>query len=69
MARYRIGEDPDTPTLTSSDDFFIFIVVFGLFLGIGFTYIGLRTKQIWLTIWGGGLTIASVVYLGYILFY
>ena len=69
MARYRIGESPENQALTSSDDFFIFIVIFGLLLGIGFAIAGIRGKQLWLTVWGSGLAFFSLAYLGYIILY
>ena len=69
MARYRIGESPETGGQAVSDDIFIGAAIFGLLLGIGFTIVGWRAKQYWLAIWGAGLFIASIVYLIYIFFY
>jgi len=69
MARYRIGENPETGGQPVSEDIFIAAAIFGLFLGIGFTIAGLRAKQYWLASWGAGLFVVSVVYLFYLFFY
>jgi len=65
MARYRIGESPETGGLPVTDDIYIAAVVFGLILGIGFTIVGFRVKQYWLGIWGAGLALVSLAYIGY----
>lgn len=65
MARYRIGEAPPAGTPQPADGLEITTVVFGLLMGIGFVYAGLRARQYWLAIWGGGLAVCSVLYLGY----
>ncbi len=65
MARYRIGETPPTDAPQSVDGLEIASVIFGLLIGVGFVYAGLRARQYWLAIWGGGLAVCSVVYLGY----
>ena len=65
MPRYRIGEEPEPGTPQAPDSLEIGSAIFGLLVGIGFVYTGLRAKQYWLAIWGAGLTIASIVYLGY----
>jgi hypothetical protein len=67
MARYRIGETPDPTQPQAPDSLEIASVIFGLLVGIGFVYAGLRARQYWLAIWGAGLAIGSVVYLGYIM--
>ena len=65
MARYRIGETPETGGDHLTENLQIGAAVFGLVLGIGFVFAGLRARQYWLAIWGGGLVIASILYLGY----
>jgi uncharacterized membrane protein len=67
MARYRIGENPETGGDLLTQNIFIAAVVFGLVLGIGFTIAGFRGKQYWLAIWGAGLSICSVIYLFYVM--
>lgn len=64
MARYRIGEtptpggtDPVTATMLTG------AAVFGLLIGIGFVIAGMRARQYWLSIWGGGLVLSSIAYL------
>ncbi len=69
MARYRIGETPATSELAATDNLFIAAAIFGLFLGIGFTIVGLKAKQYWLASWGAGLFVVSVVYLIYLFFF
>jgi len=65
MPRYRIGEEPEPGAPQAPDSLEIGSAIFGLLLGIGFVYAGLRGKQYWLAIWGAGLAIASLIYLGY----
>ena len=68
MPRYRIGETPETGADHLTVNLQTGAAVFGLVLGIGFVYAGWRGKQYWLAIWGGGLVLASLAYLGYRLF-
>lgn len=65
MARYRIGEPPPADAPQPADGLEIATAIFGLLMGIGFVYAGLRARQYWLAIWGGGLAVCSVLYLGY----
>ena len=65
MARYRIGETPETGVDANDSPLIIGTAVFGLFTGIGFFIAGLRARMLWLTLWGAGLTIASLAYLFY----
>jgi hypothetical protein len=68
MARYRIGETPETGGDHLTENLQTGAAVFGLAMGIGFVYAGLRGKQYWLAIWGAGLVMASLAYLGYRIF-
>jgi len=58
--RYREGETVDRLANHASDDMFIGTTIYGLLLGIGFVYVGLRYKQRWLAFWGFGLSLASI---------
>ena len=58
--RYRIGSEPGE---SISDDMLVVTAVFGLVMGIGFVVTGLQARQNWLIFWGGGLVVASVVYI------
>lgn len=69
MARYKIGETPQTGADVLTQDIFIGAAIFGLIISIGFVYFGLRGKQYWLVFWGGGLTLCSIVYLSYLYFW
>lgn len=59
----------DDLPLTAADPItahmFLGIAIYGLFVGIGFVLFGRRGRQRWMVIWGGGLVVASVVYLLY----
>ena len=63
MARYRIGDSPQTYTDPVTNHMFIGIAVFGLVTGVGFVIAGLRGRQRWMVFWGGGLALSSVAYL------
>lgn len=67
MARYRIGETPETGADVLTQDIFIGAAIFGLLISIGFVIAGMRGKQYWLVAWGAGLTLSSIAYLLYVL--
>ena len=69
MARYRIGETAETGADHLTQNLLTGAAVFGLLVGIGFVYAGIRARQIWLASWGAGLVVASLIYLGYQIFY
>jgi len=62
--RYRIGEDINNLGEPVRDGLVSFSVIIGLVIGIIFVVAGIRSKQVWLTFWGSGLIIASVLYIG-----
>lgn len=65
--RYREGSE-QLPLYSESaglNDMLLFTVVLGLMIGIILTTLGYKGKQIWLTVWAGGLVICSLVYLGW----
>ncbi|HUT39935.1 MAG TPA: hypothetical protein VM011_01225 [Gammaproteobacteria bacterium] len=65
--RYRIGEHPDLTTGPALDQgAFASIAVLSCLIGIGFVFAGLRSRHYWLTIWGSGLALSSMGYLGFI---
>ena len=61
--RYRIGEELQQAGPTISGETFVFAVVLGLLIGVALFALGLRGRIMWLTVWGGGLVLVSVVYL------
>ncbi len=61
--RYRIGEDPQQIGPAISGEMLLFAVVLGLLIGITLFVLGRRGRQLWLAVWGGGLVLASVIYL------
>ena len=58
--RYRIDEDPTLTAYGTTDDFIVLSAVIGLLTGAFLTWLGWRGRQIWLTVWCGGLVIASI---------
>jgi hypothetical protein len=67
--RYRIGESPEQAATSFDQGVFNSLTVLSLAMGIGFIFAGLRSGHYWMTIWGSGLSIASVCYLIYVLFF
>lgn len=65
--RYRIGTDPQQAQ-QEVDGMIVGSALFGLVTGVVFVFAGLRARQIWLVVWGGGLVLASSAYLVYSLF-
>ncbi len=61
--RYRIGEELQQAGPPISGETLIFAVVLGLLIGVILFGLGLRGRQMWLAVWGGGLVLASVIYL------
>jgi hypothetical protein len=61
--RYRIGEELHQSGPPISGGVLVFAVVLGLFIGVSLFVLGWRGRQLWLTVWGGGLVLASLVYL------
>ena len=61
--RYRIGEELPQSGPPISGGVLIFAVVLGLLIGSALFVLGWRGRQLWLTVWGGGLVLASVTYL------
>jgi hypothetical protein len=59
--RYREGEQIDALAGHANNDMIVGSTVYGLILGVGFVYAGIRFRQFWLAFWGAGLCIASAV--------
>lgn len=68
--RYRIGQDPANLTgqAVGEDGLTIFTAVFSLITGIIFVIGGIRGRQRWLMLWGAGLVLVSLAYLGSVIF-
>ena len=68
--RYRIGQEPDLSQAqpVGEDGLAIFTAFFSLLTGVGFIVAGIRGRQRWLIFWGGVMVLASMGYLGYLLF-
>lgn len=65
--RYREGEEiPDNIEPHIGDASMAFTAVLGLFIGIVLTILAKKGKIMWLTVWGAGLVIISIVYLVYL---
>jgi len=65
--RYRIGEQPVAETITLDQGAFLTIAALSLLIGTGFIFAGLRSKHYWMTIWGTGLTLSSLVYIIFVI--
>ena len=57
--RDRIDEDPILSAWGATDDFIVLSAVFGLVAGAFLTWLGWRVRQVWLTVWCGGLVVVS----------
>ena len=64
--RYRIGEEPDMLGTATDQSAVNSIALLSLLLGIGFVIAGIRSRHYWLSIWGAGLSLSSVIYIVYI---
>jgi hypothetical protein len=64
--RYRIGETPGEQGFAADLWVFNGLAILSFLLGIGFVLAGIRSKHYWLSIWGAGLSLSSVIYLVYI---
>jgi hypothetical protein len=64
--RYRIGETPAEQGFAADLWVFNGLALLSFLLGIGFVLAGIRSKHYWLSIWGAGLSLSSVIYLVYI---
>lgn len=61
--RYRIGETSQQVGPPISGEMLVFAVVLGLLIGIVLVGLGRRGRIMWLTVWGGGLVLISIIYL------
>lgn len=62
--RYRIGETPGDLGAPVEQAFYG-AGIFGLLLGFGFVIAGVRGRHLWLALWGGMLSLASLLYVGF----
>jgi hypothetical protein len=62
--RWREGTPIDQIGSSPEAGIFAFAAVLGLLIGVGFVVLGSYGRQRWLAIWGGGLVVASIYYLG-----
>jgi len=62
--RYRIGEPRPEAGTALDQAAFMGLAVLSFLIGAGFVLAGIRSKHYWLTIWGGGLSLCSAVYIG-----
>ena len=65
--RYRIGDTPGQAGISTDQGFFLAIALLSLAIGIGFVLAGIRSRHYWMAIWGTGLALSSVVYIGFVL--
>jgi len=62
--RYRIGEPQPEAGTALDQGAFMGLAVLSLLIGAGFVLAGIRSRHYWLTIWGAGLSICSMAYIG-----
>lgn len=67
--RYREGNIPENIGPLITNEPLVFTAVLGLLMGIGFVIAGVKARQIWLALWGAGLVISSVIYIGYVMLF
>ena len=65
--RYRVDDATGAVTHGSTDAVLLLTAVLGLVIGIVLTWAGWRGRQRWLVVWCGGLIVASIAYMGWIL--
>ena len=63
--RYRIGEAPGELGEPVGHGVLVGGAILSLVIGIGFIFVGLRSRHYWMSIWGTGLSLCSVAYLVY----
>ena len=68
LMRYRVDDATGAAVHGSTDAVLLFTAVLSLVIGIILTWAGWRGRQRWLVVWCGGLIIASIVYIGWLLF-
>lgn len=62
--RYRIGDPVQQQQMLQFDGgVFVLAAVLGLVFGIILTGLGIKGRQLWLRVWGGGLVLASVIFI------
>jgi hypothetical protein len=64
--RYRIGTEPDQQATPLDQGAFSGIAVLSFLIGLGFVFAGLKSRHYWLAIWGTGLSLCSIGYLGFV---
>jgi hypothetical protein len=64
--RYRIGAAPDQPGTPLDQGAFSGIAFLSFLIGLGFVFAGLKSRHYWLAIWGTGLSLGSLGYLGFV---
>lgn len=72
MSGYRWRESegiyPENVNNIADQGIYTGLAMFTFILGIGFVFVGIRQKQLWLAIWGAMLSIVSIAY-GVALYY
>ncbi|MDH5359174.1 MAG: hypothetical protein OEX03_01365 [Gammaproteobacteria bacterium] len=66
--RYREGMEVDGKPSQVNETMLVATAGFGLITGILMLLAGLRARLLWMIVWGGGLAVASIVYITYSVF-
>ena len=63
--RYREGTIADASPAQVNETMLVSTAGFGLLTGVLMLVAGIRARLLWMIVWGFGLVIASLVYIGY----
>ena len=58
--RYRREDMPADPSLATTDDIYLFTLVFSIIIGVLLTWLAIKGRQVWLAVWSAGLIVAAV---------
>jgi hypothetical protein len=58
--RYRREDMPADPSLATTDDIYLFTLIFSIVIGVLLTWVGIKGRQVWLALWSAGLVVAAI---------
>ena len=58
--RYRADDMPPEQSMATTDDIYVMTLVLSIAIGIVLTWLGVKGRQVWLTVWSGGLIVAAI---------
>ena len=66
--RYRTGEDAAHAALNATDHTLMLTAILSLAIGVVLVLLARRGQQLWLAVWSWGLLVASIAYIGWMLY-